>query len=370
MIIGIPKEIKIEEHRVGVTPMGVATLTQAGHKILVQATAGEDSGFADDEYAKAGATVVSSAKEVFDQANVICKVKEPLPVECDMFHRDQLIFTYFHLANEEKLTHLLMDAKATAIAYETVTLPDGSLPLLIPMSWVAGRLAPQIAAHYLEKTNKGSGKLLSGVPGVPPCIVVVLGAGGTVGSNAAEIALGMGARVIAIDFPTPLARLSGMLRGRLETVASNPSNIASAVKEADVVIGAVLIAGARSPVVATKEMVKTMKPGSVIVDVAVDQGGCIETTRATSHSDPIYIVDGVIHYCVTNIPGIVPRTSTMALTNATLPYALKLANKGFVNAVKEDGALAKGVNVYKGYVTNAPVATSLGIPYTPLAELI
>ena len=371
MIIGIPKEIKIEEYRVSVTPMGVATLTQAGHKVLVQTAAGEGSGFADDEYVKAGATIVSSAKEIFDQANMIYKVKEPLPVECAMFHDDQLVFTFFHLANnEEKLTYLLMDAKVAAIAYETIELPDGSLPLLRPMSQVSGRLAPQIAAHYLERQHKGAGKLLGGVPGVPPCTVVIIG-GGTVGTEAAKIALGMGARVIIITRNVERLRyLSEVLHGQLETVASNPYTIANAVKEADVVIGAVLVPGGKCPILVTKDMVKSMKPGSVIVDVAVDQGGCIETTRPTSHSDPVYVVDGIIHYCVTNIPGIVPRTSTMALTNATLPYALKLANKGFVNAVKDDSALAKGVNVYKGYVTCLPVATALAIPYIPLAELI
>ena len=370
MIVGVPREIKDEEYRVAITPMGAAVLAQAGHQVLIQATAGEGSGFADSEYAKVGATIVSSAKEVWSQADMICKVKEPLPAEFPLFRKGQLLFTYLHLVSAEELTRMLIDKNVTAIAYEAVELPDGSLPLLTPMSEVAGRLATQIAAHYLEKTNKGSGKLLGGVPGVPPATVVVIGGGGTVGTNAAEIALGMGARVIAIDFLAPLRCLSNVLHGRLETVASNPYNIANAVKEADVVIGAVLVAGARCPIIVTKDMVKSMKPGSVIVDVGIDQGGCIETSRTTSHSDPVYIVDGVIHYCVPNIPGIVPRTSTMALSNATLPYALKLASRGFTDAVKDDEALAKGVNVYKGHITCLPVATSLGIPHTPLVELI
>jgi len=370
MIVGVPKEIKNEEYRVAMTPMGTEVLTQAGHQVLIQATAGEGSGFSDNEYAEVGATIVSSAKEVFDQAEMIYKVKEPLSPEFSLFHEGQLLFTYLHLVSEEKVTRMLMDRKVAAIAYETVQLPDGSLPLLRPMSQIAGRLATQIAAHYLEKTSKGSGKLLGGVPGVPPCTVVVLGGCGTVGRHATEIALGMGARVIAVDFPAPLCHLCEVLHGRLETVASNPYNIANTVKEADVVIGAVLVAGARCPVVVTKDMVKSMKPGSVIVDVAIDQGGCIETVRATSHSDPVYTVDGVIHYCVPNIPGIVPRTSTQALSSCTLPYALKLANMGFTDAVKGDEALAKGVNVYKGRVTCLPVATALGIPITPLTELI
>ena len=370
MIVGVPREIKDEEYRVAITPMGAAVLAQAGHQVLIQTTAGEGSGFADSEYAEVGATIVSSAKEVWSQADMIYKVKEPLPAEFPLFRKGQLLFTYLHLVSVEELARMLMDKNVTAIAYEAVELSDGSLPLLTPMSEVAGRLATQIAAHYLEKTNKGSGKLLGGVPGVPPATVVVIGGGGTVGTNAAEIALGMGARVIAIDFLAPLCHLSEVLHGRLETVASSPYNIANAVKEADVVIGAVLVAGARCPMLVTKDMVKSMKPGSVIVDVGIDQGGCVETSRTTSHSDPVYIVDGVIHYCVPNIPGIVPRTSTMALSNATLPYTLKLASRGFIGAVKDDEALAKGVNVYKGCITYLPVATSLGIPYTPLAELI
>jgi alanine dehydrogenase len=369
VIIGIPKEIKDNEYRVALTPAGAHTLTQAGHPILIESGAGEGSGFSDDEYIDAGAKTVPTNADAFRKAEMVMKVKEPLPEEYDLLSEGVLLFTYLHLAAEEELTHVLMESGATAIAYETVQLPDGSLPLLTPMSEVAGRMSVQVAAHYLEKMRGGRGKLLGGVPGVLPADVVIIG-GGTVGTNATQMALGMGASVLILDISADRLRyLSEVLHGNLMTLASNPLNIAEAVKRADVVIGAVLLPGAKAPHLVTREMVKSMKLGSVIVDVAVDQGGCIETTRATSHSDPIFVVDGVIHYCVTNMPGAVPRTSTYALSNATLPYAVKLANRGFAEAVKEDSALAKGVNIHKGYITCSAVAESFGLKCRPLDEL-
>jgi len=365
VIIGVPKEVKTEEYRVGAPPMAVEVLTKAGHQVLVQTMAGDGSGFADEEYAKAGATIVKGAEELYDRAEMIYQVKEPIPSEYPLLKKDQIHFRYLHLAAEEKLTHVLMDKGVIAIAFETVELPDGSLPLLSPMSEVAGVLATQVAACYLWKTHQGCGKLLGGVTGVLPATVVILG-GGIVGTNAARMALGLGAHVVIIDKDiSRLSSLEEVLHGRFETLASNPHNIANAVKEADVVIGAVLVKGGRAPIMVTRDMVKSMKPGSVIVDVAVDQGGCVETTHPTTHSDPIYIVDGVIHYCVTNMPGIVPRTSTIALSNATLPYALKLANLGYREALRSDEALRKGLNVFEGKVTNRFVAESLGLEYTP-----
>lgn len=370
MIIGIPKEIKDNEYRVALTPGGAHTLARAGHRVLVETGAGAGSGFPDEEYVDAGAETVPTHADAFKKAEMVMKVKEPLPQEYSLLGDGLLLFTYLHLAAEEELTHLLMESRTTAIAYETVQLADNSLPLLTPMSEVAGRMSVQVAAHYLEKTYGGRGKLLGGVPGVLPADVVVIG-GGTVGTNAAEMALGMGASVLVLDVNTDRLRyLSEVLHGNLMTLASNALNIAEAVKRADVVIGAVLLPGAKAPHLVTREMVKSMKPGSVIVDVAVDQGGCIETTRPTSHSDPTFVVDGVIHYCVTNMPGAVPRTSTYALSNATLPYAMKLANKGFAQAVKEDPALAGGVNVHEGYITCPAVAESFGLSYRPLHELL
>ena len=371
MIIGVPKEIKTAENRVGATPAGVDAFVRAGHRVLVEKGAGEGSGFSDEEYKRAGAEIVPTAADAWG-AEAVLKVKEPIEPEYKFLRENLLLFTYLHLANPEleKLTRLLMERKVTAIAYETVELADGTLPLLEPMSEVAGRMAVQVAAHYLEKPSGGRGKLLGGVPGVRPCTVVVIGVG-TVGRNAVEVALGMGATVIAIDLKIDkLRHLSEIFHGNLITLSSNPHNIAEAVKRADVVIGAVLVPGARAPHVVTREMVRNMKPGSVIVDVAIDQGGCIETSRPTTHADPVFVEEGVIHYCVTNMPGAVPRTSTYALTNATLPYALKLANLGFVEAVKSDPALAKGVNVYKGFVTCEGVAKAHGLEYKPLKELL
>lgn len=365
MIVGVPKEIKTEEYRVGAPPMAVGVLSQAGHKVLVQTTAGEGSGFTDEEYVKAGATIVSTAEEVWSQAEMIYHVKEPIPVEYPLLRKNQILFTYLHLAAEKELTLTLMDKGVIAIAFETVELPDGSAPLLNPMSEVAGKLAIRVACQYLGKMYKGKGKLLGGVVGVPPAKVVILG-GGIVGSSAAKMALGLGAHVSLFDINIERLRyLSEVLHGNFETIASNPASIAAAVKDADAVIGAVLVKGARAPIVLTEEMVKSMEPGSVVVDVAVDQGGCFETTHPTTHKDPVYTVNGVIHYCVSNMPGMVPLTSTMALSNATLPYALKLANLGYREALRVDDALRKGLNIINGKVTNRLVAESLGLEYTP-----
>ena len=371
MIIGVSKEIKTAENRVGATPAGVDMLVRAGHKVLVEKGAGEGSGFSDEEYRQAGAEIVPTAADAW-RAEMVLKVKEPIEPEFKFFREDLLLFTYLHLANPklENLTRFLMEKKVTAVAYETVELPNGELPLLEPMSEVAGKMSVQVAAHCLEKLSGGRGKLLGGVPGVLPCTVVVIGVG-TVGKNAVEMALGMGASVTAIDLRIDrLRHLSEIFHGNLVTLSSNPHSVAEAVKRADVVIGAVLVTGARAPHVVTREMVRSMSPGSVIVDVAIDQGGCIETSRPTTHTDPIYVEEGVIHYCVTNMPGAVPRTSTYALTNATLPYALQLANRGFVEAVKGNATLAKGVNVYKGSITCEGVASAHGLEYKPLEILL
>lgn len=365
MIIGVPKEVKVEEYRIGAPPTAVDVLVKAGHQVLVQATAGEGSGFSDEEYTKVGAIIIGTAEELYERAEMIYQVKEPIPSEYPLLRKDQIHYRYLHLAAEEKLTKALMEKGVTAVAFETIETPDGATPCLDPMSAIAGRIATQVGAQFLGKMYKGSGKLLGGVPGVPPATVVILG-GGVVGTNAAQMALGLGARVIMVTRNLLRLRcLEEVLHGRFETLASNPYNIAQMVKEADLLIGAVLVKGGRAPTMVTKEMVKTMKPGSVIVDVAIDQGGCIETSRATSHAEPTYIVDGVIHYCVTNMPGMVPRTSTMALSNATMPYALKLANKGYREAMKADEPLRKGLNVWNGKVTNKLVADSLGLEYTP-----
>ncbi len=370
MIIGIPKEIKDQEFRVSTPPGGVRALTSAGHTVIVQSGAGAGSGFSDEEYRRAGATVVDTAEEVWRQAEMIVKVKEPLPPEYPYLREDLLLFTYLHLAASEEVTRALMESGATAIAYETVEDEHGRLPLLIPMSEVAGRMAVQVSAFYLQRTQGGRGKLFAGVPGVRPADVVIIG-GGTVGTNAAQIALGMGAHVTIIEKNLERLRyLDHILHGSLTTLASNVHNIAETVRYADVVIGAVLIKGARAPKLVTREMVSEMKEGSVIVDVDVDQGGCVETIHPTSHSHPTYFVDGVLHYGVANMPGAVPRTSTFALSNATLPYVLALAQKGFIQAVKDDLGLAKGVNVYKGKITYPAVAEAFGLEYTPLESLL
>ncbi len=370
MIIGVPKEIKDNEYRVSLTPGGAYQLVKDGHRLLIEQAAGEGSGFSDGEYAEVGAELLANAADVWRQADLIMKVKEPLPQEYGYLREGLILYTYLHLAADEQVTNELLAHKVTGVAYETVELPDGSLPLLTPMSEVAGKMAVQTAAHCLEKVNGGRGKLLGGIPGVLPADVVIIG-GGTVGTNAALVALGMGAAVLIVDINVDRLRyLTEVLHGNLKTLLSTPRNIAEAVRRADVVIGAVLVKGAKAPCLVTREMVATMKPGSVIVDVAVDQGGCVETTHPTSHSQPTYLVDGVVHYCVPNIPGAVPRTSTYGLSNATLPYACRLANKGFLRAVKEDAALAKGVNTWQGHITYKAVADAFGMEYRSLTELI
>ncbi len=369
MIIGVPKEIKDNEYRVAMTPGGVNQLVHEGHEVWVEHNAGEGSGFTDEAYEKVGGKIVSTAADAWS-ANMVVKVKEPQASEFDFLRPDLTLFTYLHLAAEESLTKAMVASGVTGIAYETVELANGHLPLLQPMSEVAGRMASQIGAYYLEKMNGGRGKLMSGIPGVRPADVVVIG-GGTVGTNAAKIALGMGAHVNIIDINLDRLRyLDDVMGGRLSTVASNPVNIAEAVRRADLVIGAVLVKGARAPKLVTREMISTMKPGSVVVDVAVDQGGCIETTHPTTHSNPTFLVDGVVHYCVSNMPGAVPRTSTYGLNNATLPYMVKLANMGTIAAIQSDPALAKGVNTFKGHITYPAVAEAFGMEWKPLEALL
>jgi len=370
MIVGVPKEIKDNEYRVALPPGGVEALSLAGHRVLVQAGAGQGSGFRDEEFERSGAQVLGSAAEVWNGAEMIMKVKEPQASEFEYLRPDLLLFTYLHLAAEQTLTQELMRRKVAGVAYETVELENGGLPLLTPMSEVAGRMSVQKAALYLEKVEGGRGKLMGGVPGVRPADVVVLG-GGVVGTNAAQIALGMGAHVTIIDKDLERLRyLSQVLHGNLTTLASNPRNIADSVRVADVVIGGVLIHGARAPQLVTREMISNMNPGSVVVDVSIDQGGCLETSRPTTHSDPIYIVDGVVHYMVTNMPGGVPRTSTYALSNATLPYALKLAEHGLKQAVRQDPALARGVNTYGGEVTYPAVAEAFALQPAELEKIL
>jgi len=367
VIIGVPKEIKTDEARVALTPAGVATLMAAGHRILVESSAGVGSGFEDADYATAGATMAKDKKELFDQANMIVKVKEPLPSEYGLFHEGQVLFTYLHLAPDREQTLALLKAKIVGIAYETVEV-NGTLPLLTPMSEIAGRMATQIGAHFLEKPQGGRGVLLGGVPGVAPGEVVVVG-GGEVGLNAARVALGLGAHVCVLDIsPERLRAIDDLFGGRIVTLASNPYAVAEAVAKADLLVGAVLIPGARAPKLVTEDMVKRMKPGSVIVDVAIDQGGCIETIdRVTTHRDPVYVKHGVVHYSVANMPGAVARTSTMALTNSTLPYAVKIANDP-VLAIKTVKGLDKGVNVFRGRLTFEAVAAAHGLEFTPLEK--
>ena len=366
MIIGVPKEIKDYEYRVSLTPDGARVLLQAGHRVVVEPSAGQGSGFSDDAYRQAGVQVAGSKAEVFQQADLIVKVKEPQLSECALFRPGQVLFTYLHLASLPDLTKALVAADITAIAYETVEARDHSLPMLRPMSEIAGRLAVQIGAHYLGTVQGGRGLLLAGVPGVPPAHVAVLGAG-VVGTSAVRIAVGMGARVTVINLDLDRLRfLDDLYGGRIATCAATESAIERAVVDADLVIGAVLVPGARAPKVVSRALVKKMKPGSVIVDVAVDQGGCCETTRPTTHSEPVYVVDGVLHYCVTNMPGIVPHTSTLALTNTTLPYIVRLASEGVEKAIRADSGLAKGVNVMNGRITCQGVADAHGLRFTPV----
>jgi alanine dehydrogenase len=372
MIIGIPKEIKDNENRVAITPAGVSVLAKAGHVVYIETNAGAGSGISDDEYTKAGAVIKNKAAEVFKAAEMIIKVKEPEGPELDLLQENQILFTYLHLAPVPQLTRKLQQKKIKAVAYETVELASGSLPLLTPMSEVAGRMAIQIGANCLEKHNGGSGVLLGGVPGVDPGYVVILG-GGVVGTQAARIAVGLGASVVIIARNIERMRqLDEIFNGRVKTIMSNEYNISKEVRRADLLVGAVLVHGGRTPILVTEEMVKSMKPGSVIVDVAIDQGGCIETCdHPTTHSNPTYVRHGVTHYAVANMPGAVARTSTFALTNATLSYALEMANKGFEQAVLDNPALYKGVNLYRGEVVHPGVAASAPeFKYVPLKDLI
>lgn len=367
MIIGVPKEVKDNEYRVSVPPGGVREFTRHGHTVLVETGAGIGSGFEDAEYVASGATILDTAADVWSRAEMIIKVKEPLPEEYPHLHENLVLFTYLHLAASEPLTKALLASGVTGIAYETVENRDGGLPLLQPMSEVAGRMATQIVAQYLQKPEGGRGVLMGGVPGTLPANVVVLG-GGTVGINAAQVALGMGAQVTLLDVSHERLRyLDEVLHGRFTTLYSNENNISESIRRADAVIGGVLIAGARTPMLITREMLSIMPRASVIVDVAVDQGGCVETTRPTTHSDPIYFVDGVLHYGVANMPGAVPRTSSYALSNATLRYALRLADLGVDEALARDPGLLKGLNVSRGQLLYPAVAEAFGLPLGSLA---
>jgi alanine dehydrogenase len=370
VIVGLPKEIKDNEYRVGLTPAGVRALTDAGHRVVVERSAGDGSGFGDDLYRRAGATLLESADEVWQQGEMIVKVKEPIRPEYPRMREGQLLFTYLHLAPDRELTKELLERKVTGVAYETITDRAGTLPLLTPMSEVAGRMAIQVGSHYLEKMSGGRGVLLGGVPGVPAAHVVIIG-GGVVGTNAAKIAVGMGAHVTIIDNNLGrLRELDDIFLSKISTLASSAYMIHDAISQADLIVGAVLVPGAAAPKLVTKGMLKDVPDGAVIVDVAVDQGGCIETTHPTTHSDPTFYVEGVLHYCVANMPGAVPRTSTFALTNATLPYALKLANKGLIGAVTGDPGLKAGVNTYAGRLTYEAVATAQGLDYTPIDDML
>jgi len=370
MIIGVPKEIKDNESRVGVTPAGVKALTEAGHKVLVQTLAGAHSGFPDEDYQDAGAEIVGDAGFVWGKSEMVVKVKEPIEPEYPYFRENLVLFTYLHLAPLPELTSKLLDAKVIGIAYETVRDRQGTLPLLMPMSEVAGRMSVQVGASYLERERGGRGILLGGVPGVPPAHVCILG-GGVVGTNAARIALGFGAKTTLIDVNlNRLRELDDIFNGRLYTLASNSYNIEHATREADLVIGGVLIPGATAPRIVTRAMVSRMKKGAVIVDVAIDQGGCIETARPTSHSNPSYTVDGVVHYCVTNMPGAVPHTSTLALTNSTFPYVLRIANLGARQALRHDSGFAEGLNTWCGKIICRGVAESQQRPWTSASEVL
>lgn len=370
MIVGILKEIKVAENRVCMTPAGVEVMTQNGHTVLVEKNAGVGSGFEDVAYIDHGAEIVDTPEAIFERAEMVMHVKEPQPSEYDLIRPDQIIFTYLHLAAEEKLTQALIKSKAVCIAYETIQKADRSLPLLTPMSEVAGRMATQQGAKYLEMAQGGHGVLLGGVPGVDPGTVLVIG-GGVVGINAAKMACGLGAKVYILDKNLDRLRyLSDVMPSNCFPLMSSPATVRKLVKEADVVIGAVLVAGAKAPRLVTREMLKTMKKGAVLVDVAIDQGGCFETSKATTHTDPIYTVDGVVHYCVANMPGAVAKTSTIALTNATLPYAIEIANKGWQRAMQENDEIRPGANIINGQVTYKAVADAFGLDYTPVDEFL
>jgi alanine dehydrogenase len=370
MIIGVPKEIKNNENRVALTPAGTQELVKRGHTVYVQQTAGVGSGFSDEEYSKAGAKLLREATEVFAAAEMIMKVKEPIEQEYKLIKKDQLVFTYFHFASYEPLTKAMIASGAVCLAYETVERPDGSLPLLIPMSEVAGRMSIQEGAKYLEKPLKGRGILLGGVPGVKPAKVLILG-GGVVGTNAAKIAAGMGADVTIMDVNINRLRyLDDVMPKNVHTMVSNDYTIREIVKESDLIVGGVLIPGAKAPKLITRDMLKLMRPGTVLVDVAVDQGGCIETCRPTTHEDPTFIIDDVVHYCVANMPGAVPYTSTLALTNATLPYAIRLANQGWKQAAQESLELRNGLNVIHGEVVYKGVADAFSLPYRDVKQFL
>jgi alanine dehydrogenase len=367
MRIGVPKEIKVHEYRVGLTPAGVHELAMARHEVFVQAGAGLGIGVDDAAYVRAGATILPTAAEVFTRADLIVKVKEPQPAECRMLRKGQVLFTYLHLAADKEQAQALVASGATAIAYETVTAADGSLPLLTPMSEVAGRMSVQVGATFLQKANGGLGVLLGGVPGVPPAKVVILG-GGVSGTNAAEMAVGLRADVTVIDRSVKrLRELAALFGSQLKTAYSTAHEIEMQVLSADLVIGAVLVAGAAAPKLVTREMVSRMKKGSVLVDISIDQGGCFETSHATTHAEPTYVVDGVVHYCVANMPGAVARTSTFALTNATLPYVRSIADRGWEHALAHDAGFARGLNVHAGRITHAAVARDLGLSFEPYA---
>ncbi len=370
MLVGILKEIKAEENRVCMTPAGVEVMIANGHAVLVEEGAGRGSGFTDEMYLQAGAEMAATPAEIYQRSDMVMHVKEPLPSEYELIRQGQILFTYLHLAAAEKLTHALVKSKAICIAYETIQKPDRSLPLLTPMSEVAGRMAIQQGAKYLEMAQGGHGVLLGGVPGVDPGIVVVIG-GGIVGTNAAKMACGLGAKVYILDMDLDRLRyLSDVMPANCFNLFSSPATLRDLITRADVVVGAVLIPGAKAPKLVTRDMLKTMRPGSVLVDVAIDQGGCFETSRPTTHGDPIFKVDGVVHYCVANMPGAVPRTSTMALTNATLPYAVEIANKGWKKAMLESNEIRLGANVIAGRITYEAVAAAFDLEFVPIHRLL
>lgn len=370
MIIGVPKEIKPSENRVALTPAGALELCKRKHVVYVQSTAGIGSGFSDADYVSAGAKILNSIEEIYSISEMIIKVKEPITIEYSLIKPNQLLFTYFHFASYEPLTHAMINSNAVCLAYETVELPDRSLPLLIPMSEVAGRMAVQEGAKFLEKPQKGKGILLGGVPGVPPAKVLVLG-GGIVGTQSAKMAAGLGAQVSILDVSLNRLRyLADVMPANVNTMFSNEYNIRELVQSHDLIIGAVLIPGAKAPSLVTRDMLKTMHPGTVLVDVAIDQGGCIETSKPTTHEDPIFIVDDVVHYCVANMPGAVPYTSTVALTNATLPYAIQLADKGWKKACTDSRPLMLGLNVVNGKVVYEGVANAFNLKHTKVEEIL
>ena len=370
MNVGILKEIKAEENRVAMTPAGVRIMKENGHRVLVEKDAGQKSGFDNTDYVNSGAEIHDSPKDIYDSCDMVMHVKEPLPSEYPLIREGQIIFTFLHLAATEELTHVLIKNRSISIAYETVQKQDGTLPLLTPMSEVAGRMSIQQAAKYLEMTHGGQGILLGGVPGVEPCTVLILG-GGTVGTHAAKIACGLGAKVYLLDISLERLRyLSDIMPKNCFLLMSNPVTLCKLIKEADVVVGAILIPGARPPKVLTREMLKTIKKGAVLLDVAIDQGGCFETSKPTTHSNPIYTIDGILHYCVANMPGAVAKTSTFALTNATLPYAVEIANKGWQTAFRENSEIKLGANVVNGKITCRGVAETFGLEFFPIDSLL